>query len=233
MAADHSDEQLAAAWQHGDARAGTTLLGRHVRSLDRYFWTKVGRQEAEDLRQETLVRASTAIAGFRHRSSFRTYLFRIAHRTLCDHLRYLHSGRGRRDTATCSLEQLHGAIESRTELDDRAWDLVAALRSLSADDQILFELRELEGLSYAEIAAVMELDCAVATLRARVHGIRKVLQAKLSQGDERWRDADASRGSAAPVSCLDHHLARVFALLQALCADVGQPVPQVALSGRA
>ncbi|MEM9455618.1 MAG: sigma-70 family RNA polymerase sigma factor [Myxococcota bacterium] len=181
MVAEINDEQLAAAWQTGDARAGMALMGRYMRSIDRYFYTRLGAHEVEDLRQEVLTRVSASITGYRHQASFRTYLYRIAHRTLCDHLRYQSSGRGRRDMATCMLEEFHLVVDPA----DRALpDLIAALRSLDAEERALFELRHIEGLSYEEIAAVTGADCATATLRARVHEIMKRLRRKLTYPDD-------------------------------------------------
>ena len=177
MRAELNEEQLAAAWQAGDARAGVVLLGRYVRPLDRFFCAKLGAQEVEDLRQEVLARVSASITGYRHQASFRTYLYRVAHRALCDHLRYRSSGRGRRDMATCSLEECHLVVDAA---DDGLRDLIAALRNLDADERALFELRHIEGLCYEEIAIVTGADCAISTLRARLHGIMKLLRSKLA-----------------------------------------------------
>lgn len=218
--ATETDTELAAAWQAGDPKAGARLLRRHTPQLDRYFHTKVGARDAEDLRQETLIRVMDALPHFRFESSFRTYLYLIAYRTLCDRLRYQYTGRGRRDVGSCSLEELHGAVAMSDSFDDEAKDLVAALRTLAADDQVLIELIYFEGLSYAEAAVAMGATCAVGTLRARVHSIKRQLRIRL--GDHEGVERYAHGHGTSTSFDLDGQLRRLRSALDAVCTDMAR-----------
>lgn len=73
-----SDEELLAAWRAGDVRAGNRLLLRYVDSIQRYLGHRLG-PLAEDALQDTLTACSASIRGFRGNSTFRTYLYGIAH----------------------------------------------------------------------------------------------------------------------------------------------------------
>ena len=219
MSTGPDDEALARAWQAGDEAAREALLRRYVEPLERYFCTKLGPERAEDLRQETLIRLLDALPRFRFESSVRTYVYRLAYRVLCDRLRYRASGRGRRDLAQCSLEQLEGPPALEFVDDARSEDLIRALRMLSAEDQVLIELRYVEGLSYAELAAATNARCANATLRARVHGIRKRLRALLGAEDETLRltlPHPLKRVSSPPGLRPDEELRRLRAVLDAV-----------------
>ena len=219
MPAEPSDESLVLAWQQGDARAGTRLLRRYVKALDRYYYTKVGADLAEDLRQEALSRVAAAAANFSHRSSFRTYVYRIAHYTLCDLLRYRSSGRGRRDSTNCSLEEFAGPLEFGPTLDNDLRDLICALRTLSVEDQNLFELRHVHGFSYAEISAMTGTTEPAGTLRARVHMINKQLRARLGHVDERLRGPSVFE----PATALGDLLRRLAHMLEAM--TIGPTTP--------
>ena len=93
--ADDPDLELLARWRDGDRRAGHLLLSRYFDQVRGFFINSVGDDEREDLIQETFRRLVGAVGSFEGRSSFRTFLFRIAHNTLIDF--YRRRGRGKHD----------------------------------------------------------------------------------------------------------------------------------------
>jgi DNA-directed RNA polymerase specialized sigma24 family protein len=93
-----SDQELLRAWRAGDREAGGTLFERHFAAIRRFFRNKVDHQ-VEDLVQRTFTACVEARDRFRGDSSFRTYLFAIAHNVLRDHIR-----RRRRGTEELDLD---------------------------------------------------------------------------------------------------------------------------------
>ena len=158
-----------------------SLVGRFVRTPE----------EAEDVAQEAFVKAYRALANFRGDSAFYTWLYRIAVNTAKNHL----LAQGRQvsivDAETEDAEQFAGADGLR-EYDtpeglllskELAEHIDTALTALPEDLRTAVTLREFEGLSYDEIALVME--CPVGTVRSRIfrarEAIAKVLAPLLEQ----------------------------------------------------
>jgi len=159
------------------------LVGRFVRNPE----------EAEDVAQEAFVKAFRALGNFRGDSAFYTWLYRIAVNTAKNHL----VAQGRQvaiaDVETEDAEQFASADGLR-EYDtpeglllskEIAQHIDAALTALPEDLRVAVTLREFEGLSYDEIAQVME--CPVGTVRSRIfrarEAIAKVLAPLLEQSD--------------------------------------------------
>lgn len=141
--------------------------------------------EAQDVAQETFIKAYRAINSFRGDSAFYTWLYRIAVNTSKNFLQ----ARKRRpgadvqiddeETGSDHLEALHesetpDAVLSRQQL-QRVID--EALASLSEELRTAISLREFDGLSYEEIAA--SLDIPVGTVRSRIFRAREVLDAAI------------------------------------------------------
>lgn len=132
---------------------------------------------ADDLTQETFVRAWRALPVFRGEASARTWLLSIARRTCADALRT----RTRR-------RRLHDAVRAAGDLRDTP-DHAAALTlsdlvtHLEADRRAAFVLTTIVGLSYAEAAQVC--GCPIGTIRSRVARARVDLVAQLGDGSER------------------------------------------------
>ncbi len=148
-------------------------------------------EEAEDIAQEAFVKAYRALPNFRGDSAFYTWLYRIAVNTAKNHL----VAQGRQvslaDVETEEAEQFDSADGLR-EYDtpeglllskEIAQHIDKALTALPSDLREAVTLRELEGLSYDEIAQVM--DCPVGTVRSRIfrarEAIAKVLAPLLEQ----------------------------------------------------
>lgn len=156
--------QLALAARGGDR----TALGAFIRSTQPEVWRLcahlVARDQADDLTQETYLRAIPALAGYRGESSARTWLLAIARRVAADAIR--RSGRRRR-----LLGRLAAAPATTASVPSTPVDLLLA--GLDPDRRSAFVLTQLLGLTYAEAAAVC--GCPVGTIRSRVARARDQL----------------------------------------------------------
>ncbi len=172
--------------QQGDKLAFDLLVRRYQfkvsNLISRYVYDQ---SEIEDIAQEVFVKAYRAINGFRGESAFYTWLYRIAINTAKNYLvaqsrrppntdieasdaELTESGRNLRDIGTPESDLL-----SR-ELADR---ISEALEELPDDLRTALTLRELEGLSYDEIAAAM--DCPIGTVRSRIFRAREAIDKQL------------------------------------------------------
>jgi RNA polymerase sigma-70 factor (ECF subfamily) len=150
---DSLDSSLIARWREGDERAATALVERHANALGRYVASLGERDAAEEVVQDTFVRAFGSLETFRGDSSLRTWLFTIARRLVVDRRR---AARRRREVG--NLDDVDAATEY-TALDSmiageakkRVW---AAVGKLSPTQREVFLLRVNEGMSYKEIADV-------------------------------------------------------------------------------
>ena len=186
MSTEQSDLSLVQLAQRGDAGAFDALVRRYqhkvVKLVLRYVRDPA---EAEDIAQEAFIKAYRALPRFRGDSAFYTWLYRIAINTAKNVL----ASRGRspiryevdrsddddyvvvanlKDTATPEALALTEEIRST---------VTAAIDALPEDLRTAIQLRELEGLSYEEIAAAME--CPVGTVRSRIFRAREAIDARL------------------------------------------------------
>jgi RNA polymerase sigma-70 factor, ECF subfamily len=185
-------EPLAALAAGGDTAAQAALIRETQADVWRLCAHLADRQVAEDLTQETYLRALPALARFEGRSSVRTWLLSIARRVCADAVR---SRRRRRLT----LVRDDADLETLLQRDGRSTDTVAEgaavadlLARLDQDRREAFVLTQLLGLPYADAAEVV--GCPVGTIRSRVARARADLVASLSGVTE-----DDDRGDAAHV----------------------------------
>lgn len=150
---DSLDSSLIQRWKKGDERAATALVERHAAALARYVGSLGERDAADDVVQDTFVRAFASLEQFRGDSSLRTWLFTIARRLVVDRRRAF---RRRREVgnledvdAATEFTALDGLIAS--EAQSKVW---GAVGKLSPTQREVFLLRVNEGLSYKEIADV-------------------------------------------------------------------------------
>ena len=182
-----TDEELVEQARQGDDQAFQRLVDRYHR---RVFSIAVGMvrhtDDAMELTQETFFHLYRSLRGFRFSSKFSTWLYRITTNVCIDHFRRL----ARRPQTTQLPEPDEGdgppvewpdvegerpdAAAQRTELREA---LEWAFQSLSPHHRAAMILREIEGLSYEEIASVT--GCSVGTVMSRLHYARKRLQALL------------------------------------------------------
>lgn len=189
MSADDSDLSLVQLAQRGDTGAFDALVRRYqhkvVKLVMRYVRDSA---EAEDIAQEAFIKAYRALPRFRGDSAFYTWLYRIAINTAKNTL----AARAR-SPIEYQLDRPEGEdgpdLQSRMKdtatpealaMTDEIRETVnAAIERLPEDLRTAIVLRELEGLSYEEIAAAME--CPVGTVRSRIFRAREAIDARLRE----------------------------------------------------
>ena len=187
MTASDTDQQLVQRAQRGDLRAFDLLVlkyqGRIGALVSRYI-NDPG--EVEDVTQEAFIKAYRALDKFRGDSAFYTWLYRIASNAAKNHL----VAKGRRPGADATIEDAEGfergdlISESSTPeavlmSEELARVVTEAMEALPEELRAAVTLREFEGLSYDDIAAVLE--CPVGTVRSRIFRAREAI-------DERVRE---------------------------------------------
>lgn len=193
------DQQLVERAQRGDKHAFELLVVKYQRRLGRLISRFVrNAAEAEDLTQEAFIKAYRALPAFRGDSAFYTWLYRIGINTAKNHL--LAQGRKAPTSTPFDTEEaedfedaslLHEVATPENEMmSKQVVDVVnASLQQLPEDLRTALTLREIEGLSYEEIAAVM--DCPIGTVRSRIFRAREVVATNLrpllgTSEDKRW-----------------------------------------------
>ncbi len=152
---DALDDALLARWRSGDERAATALVERHAPALARYVASLGARAEAEEVVQDTFVRAFQALDHFRSDSSLRTWLFTIARRLVLDRRR----AGGRRARHEVDAPNTPDVAGEHTALDDLVAGetqdrLRAAVARLTPTQREVFLLRVVDGRAYKEIARI-------------------------------------------------------------------------------
>lgn len=149
-----SDLALLDAWRAGDRAAGEMLFQRHYDSVARFFHNKVS--EPNELIQRTFLTCIESPSRFRGESSFRTFLFGVASMLLRNHYRACVGPRKHEVLETASVRDQRHSPSQLIMLDEEERLVLAALRMLPLDDQILLELRFWERLKQRELAEVLE-----------------------------------------------------------------------------
>jgi RNA polymerase sigma-70 factor (ECF subfamily) len=180
------DQDLVARVQAGEKAAFDLLVRKYqhkiAKLISRYIYDHA---EVEDVTQETFVKAYRAIAGFRGESAFYTWLYRIAINTAKNYLvsqgRRLPNSDINSDEAEANEESGNlreiATPEHSALTNEIAETVMLALRALPEDLRTAITLREIEGLSYDEIAAVM--DCPIGTVRSRIFRAREAIDKEL------------------------------------------------------
>jgi RNA polymerase sigma-70 factor (ECF subfamily) len=159
-----TDLDLVARWKAGEQRAATLLVERHASALSRFVASIGARAEADEVVQDTFVRAFASLDAFRGESTLRTWLFTIARRLVLDRRRSVRR-RGEQveiqegDVAT-EYDALDGVVADETQ--ER---LRRAMARLTPTQREVFVLRVSEGMSYREIADAVDTTEGA----ARVH----------------------------------------------------------------
>jgi RNA polymerase sigma-70 factor (ECF subfamily) len=183
-----SDEAMIAAVRAGDATAYRGLVERYQGRVYGLVYGMVRNPEdARDLTQDAFVKAYRNLHTFREDARFYTWIYRIAMNLAIDFVR--RRGKGPvagfeedvavRDATGAASEAHHGDNPRRALERKRLYAaILAALDRLPEDQKQVILLRELEGLSYKEIAAI--LDIAEGTVMSRLFYARKKLQTLLA-----------------------------------------------------
>ncbi|GAB2517154.1 RNA polymerase sigma factor [Lysobacter humi (ex Lee et al. 2017)] len=178
-AALDDDRDLVASASRGSVGAFGALYRRHAGRVHGVITRLVGAHgaRAEDLTQETFVRAWQSLAGFRQDAAFGTWLHRLAVNTALMDLR---SRRVRRhDEGEGDELDMVGAADSAGGSTALRLDLERAVASLPPRARAVLVLYDIEGWKHEEIAA--ELDMAVGSSKAQLHRARQLLRARLGE----------------------------------------------------
>jgi RNA polymerase sigma-70 factor (ECF subfamily) len=157
----------------GDRAALTELIRRTQNDVWRLCAHLVGPGAADDLAQETYLRAIPALRGFRGDAPVRTWLLSIARRVCAAEIK---SRQRARDTSA-SVAARAAASAAATE-SGLAMELIVLLSALDPDRRTAFVLTQVLGCSYAEAAAIC--GCPVGTIRSRVARARADLDAMIA-----------------------------------------------------
>ena len=186
MGEQNTDQALVERVQSGDKKAFDLLVLKYqqriMKVLSRYVRDP---SEVQDLAQEAFIKAYRALPNFRGDSAFYTWLYRIATNTAKNFV----VAQGRRppndDIEATEAEQYDGesalkdyASPERETLRDEIRETVfRAIEELPEDLKTAITLRELEGMSYEEIAEAM--DCPIGTVRSRIFRAREAIDNQL------------------------------------------------------
>ncbi len=160
--------------------------------LLRYLLRYVGdRATAEDLLQETLIRATRGLEGFAARATLKTWVYSIATRVAADYLR--HPDRRVRIVEIADAEEPYGTEQLADEqliVDEMNVCVREVIDSLPEDYRSALVLHEFEGMTAAQVAEVSE--CSVATAKIRIHRGRNRLREALQRSCNFYRDGNDS-----------------------------------------
>ena len=193
------DQRLVERVQRGDKKAFELLVAKYQRKLNRLLSRFIrDPAEVEDVAQEAFIKAYRALPSFRGDSAFYTWLYRIAVNTAKNYL--VAAGR-RAPTSTAidseeaeSFEEGHQLRHMNTPEAELMSKQVAAtvnqtMEALPEELRIAITLREIEGMSYEDIAAAM--SCPIGTVRSRIFRARETIAARIrpmlgTAKDKRW-----------------------------------------------
>jgi RNA polymerase sigma-70 factor (ECF subfamily) len=193
------DRQLVERAQRGDKQAFGLLVQKYQRKLARLLSRFIrDPAEVEDVAQEAFVKAYRALPSFRGDSAFYTWLYRIGINTAKNYLMAM--GRRAPTSTEVDAEEAEGLDEGEQLRDintpesillsnEIARTVNATIEKLPEELRKAIQMRELEGLSYEEIAEVM--NCPIGTVRSRIFRAREAIAGELrplldTQKDKRW-----------------------------------------------
>ena len=181
------DRQLVTRAQHGDKRAFELLVEKYQRKLARLLSRFIrDPAEVEDVTQEAFIKAYRALPAFRGDSAFYTWLYRIGINTAKNYLMAM----GRRAPTSTEVEadeaegfeegeQLRdiNTPESMLLSNEIAKTVNATIEGLPEELRTAIQMREIEGMSYEDIAKAM--DCPIGTVRSRIFRAREAIAEQL------------------------------------------------------
>ncbi len=197
-----TDVRLVERARQGDQAAFEMLVVKYQRRIERLIARMVRDVDlVQDVAQETFIRAYRAIGQFRGESAFYTWLYRIAINTAKKTLLEIKRDPLVTEGALAAIDDGDETSRVENELTDGATPesviaskeiaaaVNAAIEALSEDLRQAITLREIEGLSYEEIAELM--NCPIGTVRSRIFRAREAIAARLrplldTREGERW-----------------------------------------------
>lgn len=185
-----ADAELVARAQRGDQKAFEMLVVKYQRRVQRLIARMVRDVDlVPDIAQESFIRAYRALPNFRGDSAFYTWLYRIAVNTAKKFLLNLKRDPTVSEAALASRDDNDETSRVENELSDGetpdallaskqiAQAVNGAIEALSEDLREAITLREIEGLSYEEIAEAM--NCPIGTVRSRIFRAREAIALRL------------------------------------------------------
>ena len=180
----YDEAEVISRCQQGDQEALRAIFEQYQKKVYRIAYGVVRRKEdARDIVQEVFIKLFCSVKNFRGKSQFYTYLYRMAMNTALDHVRKM------KKTKASSLDE-EGSPQPADEIENRPDQILyrkeleeklkEALEKIPADQKATLIFREIEELSYQEIAEAM--GCSIGTVMSRLHYGRKKLQ-ELLKGD--------------------------------------------------
>ena len=193
------DQQLVARAQRGDKRAFALLVEKYQRKLARLLSRFIrDAAEVEDVTQEAFIKAYRALPAFRGDSAFYTWLYRIGINTAKNYLMAM--GRRAPTSTEIEAEEAEGFEEGEQLRDintpeslllssEIAQTVNSTIEQLPEELRTAIRMRELEGMSYEDIAKAM--DCPIGTVRSRIFRAREAIAEQLrplldTRKDRRW-----------------------------------------------
>ena len=193
------DRQLVTRAQQGDKQAFGLLVDKYQRKLARLLSRFIrDPAEVEDVTQEAFIKAYRALPAFRGDSAFYTWLYRIGINTAKNYLMAM--GRRAPTSTEVEAEEAEGFEEGEQLRDintpesvllssEIAQTVNATIEKLPEELRTAIQLREIEGMSYEDIAKVM--DCPIGTVRSRIFRAREAIAEQLrpllgTRKDKRW-----------------------------------------------
>lgn len=186
VAADH---ELVARSQAGDMRSFNELVMRHRHRIFAMIRQMTDHEaDAWDLTQDVFVKAWHALAGFEAKAQFSTWLYRIAHNAVYDwNRKRKHEWAGELrdeilekeqiDPAAMAIPQVSASPDDKMATDELRVKIEKALSKISPEHREVVVLKDVQGLSYKEIASV--LGCTIGTVMSRLFYARQKLQTLL------------------------------------------------------
>jgi RNA polymerase sigma-70 factor, ECF subfamily len=185
----HPDQELVIKAKAGDIGAFEELVDRHSDVVFRVAARTVGREDAQDVSQDAFLRALSRIDSYRGQGSFRAWLLQITHNTA------LNTAARKRAEPVEDLPEpgdpapqpaVAGEREPavRLEREERRRRLELKLRGLRMEHRTVLVLRDVEGLSYEEIAEIT--DTPLGSVKGRLHRARTELIDALRRNTYDW-----------------------------------------------
>lgn len=180
------DQLLVKRVQKGDRAAFDVLVGKYQHRIISLIGRYVSdHAEAMDVAQEAFIKAYRALKNFRGDSAFYTWMYRIAINTAKNHLVAQSRRPPQSDIDAADAEQFHfdsrlkenASPEHELLREELEQTIYAAIEALPEDLRTAITLRELEGMSYEEIAEAM--DCPIGTVRSRIFRAREAVDVSI------------------------------------------------------
>ncbi|MBD3183087.1 sigma-70 family RNA polymerase sigma factor [Candidatus Poribacteria bacterium] len=178
---EHTDSYLIEKCLEGDRSAFAEIVERYKKQIYSITYSMThNHADADDLSQDTFIKAYENLGKFKLNTNLRSWLCRIAVNSCIDYIR--HKKRSPEDfvsdEVTKNISRPNDNPYNNVESQEVMNNIYEAVNSLPKNQKIVVTLREIQGMELKEIAEIME--CSENTIRWRLHSARKKLQKKLA-----------------------------------------------------